>query len=82
MSSSQQIVPYNNASSAKSLTVELRLSGKSFIYIKNSSGPKTVPWGTPDVVTTGADDAPSITTDWVRCVRNDSNQLCSGPRIP
>ena len=56
MSSSQQIVPYNSASSAKSLTVEFRPSGKSFIYIKNNSGPKTVPWGTPDVVATGADD--------------------------
>ena len=70
MSSSQQIVPYNSASSAKSLTVAFRPSGKSFIYIKNNSGPKTVPWGTPDVVTTGADDSPPITTDWVRCVRS------------
>ena len=48
-----------SAKSAKSLAVELRPSGKSFIYIKNSSGPKTVPlWGTPDVATTGADDSP------------------------
>ena len=79
MSLSQQIVPYNSASSGKSLTVEFRPSGKSFIDIKTSSGPKTVPWGTPDVVTTGAEDSPPITTDWVRCVRNDSNQLCNGP---
>ena len=50
----------------ESLTVELRPSGKSFIYSNNSNGPKTVPWGTPDVATTGVDDAPSITTDWVR----------------
>ena len=83
MTSSQQIVSFYNASSAKRLTVESRRSGKSFIYIKYSSGPKTVPWGTPDVVTMGTDDPlPPITTDWVRCVRNDSNQLCSGPRIP
>ncbi|CAH3191186.1 unnamed protein product, partial [Porites evermanni] len=68
------IAPYDNASSAQSLTVELRPLGKSFIYIKNSNSPKTVRWGTPDVVTTGANDAPSITTDWVSCVRNDSNQ--------
>ena len=79
MSSSQQIVPYNRASSAKSLTVELRSSGESFLYIKNSSGPRTVPWGTPDVVTAGADDAPSVTTDWVHCVRNNWNKSCSGP---
>jgi len=30
------------------------------MYIKNSSGPKTVPWGTPDVVATGADYSPPI----------------------
>ena len=48
----------------ESLTVELRPSGKSFIYSKNSSGPRTVPWGTPDVVTTGTDEVLSITPDW------------------
>ena len=42
-SSSQQIVPYNSASSARSLTVELRPSRKSFIYIKNSNGPNPSP---------------------------------------
>ena len=42
-SSSQQIVPYNSASSAKSLTVELRPSRKSFTYIKNSNGPNPSP---------------------------------------
>ena len=41
-SSSQQIIPYDNASSAKSLTVALRPLGKSVISIENSNGPKTV----------------------------------------
>ena len=58
----------------ESLTVELRPSGKSFKYSKNSSGPRTVPWGTPDVVTTGADEVLSITTDWVRYVKKNLNQ--------
>ena len=58
----------------ESLTAELRPSGKSFIYSKNSSGPRTVPWGTPDVVTTGADEVLSITTDWVRYVKKNLNQ--------
>ena len=48
----------------ESLTVELRPSGKSFIYSKNSSGPRTVPWVTPDVVTTGTNEVLSITPDW------------------
>ena len=43
----------------KSSGREFRPSGKSIIYIKNNSGPKTIPWGTLDVVTTGADDTPS-----------------------
>ena len=36
------IIPYDNASSAKSLTVELRPLGKSVISIENSNGPRTV----------------------------------------
>ena len=36
-------------SSAKSLTCEWICSGRSFIYNKNRIGPKTDPWGTPDV---------------------------------
>ena len=60
MSSSQKIVPHNSASLAKSLTIEFTPSGKPFIYIKNNSGPKTVHWGTPDVVTTGVDDSPQL----------------------
>ena len=40
-------------SSAKSLSVLCcKYSGKSFIYIRKRIGPRTVPWGTPDV--TGA----------------------------
>ena len=40
-------------SSAKSLRVLCcKYSGKSFIYIRKRIGPRTVPWGTPDV--TGA----------------------------
>ena len=34
-------------SSAKSLVLELMSSGRSFIKIKNSTGPRTDPCGTP-----------------------------------
>ena len=47
--SSFETTPYNNASSAKSLSEDLRLLGRSFTYSRNSSGPKTVPCGTPHV---------------------------------
>ena len=45
---SQQIVPYNDVSSAKSLTVELRPAANHLYTL----------WGTPDVMITGADDVP------------------------
>ena len=34
-------------SSAKSLTVDSNLSGRSFMYARKSNGPKIVPCGTP-----------------------------------
>ena len=56
----------------RSLTVELRRSGESFIHIKNSNGPKTVPWGTPDVVTPVADEAPA---DWYAVLETIQTEL-------
>ena len=35
-------------SSAKSLTLDLTWSGRSFIYARKSMGPRTVPCGTPE----------------------------------
>ena len=42
---------------------------------KESNGPRTVPWGTPKVTGHWLDVWPSQTTDWKRCVRNNSNQF-------
>jgi hypothetical protein len=39
------------------------------VYIKNSSGSRTVPWGTPDVTGAGTDVTPSTITLWVRPAR-------------
>ena len=47
-------VLYRRQSSANSLSLELTLEGRSLMYTKNKSWPRTVPWGTPDV--TGAVD--------------------------
>lgn len=35
-------------SSAKRRMLDVRLAGKSLIYIRNRRGPRTVPWGTPE----------------------------------
>ena len=50
---------YMMQSSAKSLILDWTQSGRSLIKTKNSSGPKTVPWGTPLRTLTLSDLAPS-----------------------
>ena len=52
---------YTRELSAKSLVVAEMFSGMSFIYIRKSSGPRTVPCGTPDVTSAGLEYAPSRT---------------------
>jgi hypothetical protein len=57
-----------SVSSAFSLTLLMRLSLKSFIKIKNNSGPSTEPCGTP-LKTSSQDDTLSPSTS--RCLRSD-----------
>ena len=50
-------------SSAKSLIVECWIqSGRSLTYTRKRSGPKTVPWGTPEVTEIGEEEMPLIIT--------------------
>ena len=54
----------------------------SFIYIKNSSVPSTVPCGTAAHTRTHCDDSsPTITRCW-RFARKLVTQVCNLPRIP
>ena len=55
--------------SAKRRTFDLTDDGKSLIYIKNKCGPRTVPWGTPDLTSTLDEWEPSKTTLCWRLVR-------------
>ena len=43
------IVIYTAVASVKSLVCDLKLSGNSLIRARNKIGPRTDPWGTPDV---------------------------------
>ena len=62
-SSVHLICLYNMQSSANSLIVEcLMTSGRSFMYIENSMGPRTVPCGTPEVTGIGEEIEPSMIT--------------------
>jgi hypothetical protein len=51
---------------------------RSLMYIKNSSGPRTVPWGTPEVTGAVSDATPTITL-WVRPARKLLIQFKVGP---
>ena len=53
---------YITQSSANKRTSDVILSGRSFIYAKNKRGPRTVPWGTPDLTCTHCEWSPSTTT--------------------
>ena len=75
---------YTKASSAKILTEvpESTTDGMSFIFRRNSSGPKTVPCGTPEVTREYSDFTLLHTTSWRRLVRKDSIQRRTLPWIP
>ena len=49
-------------SSAKSLTLDLTWSGRSFMYSKTSMGPRTGPCGTPEDTANLSDLTPFKTT--------------------
>ena len=53
-------------SSAKSLTLEDIIDGRSFICKRKSIRPKTVPCGTPEPTSTRLEDTPSTTTHCLR----------------
>ena len=64
-SSSVLMGRYKRQSSAKRRALAWTLDGRSLMYARNSRGPSTVPWGTPDVTGAELDDLPSTTTFWV-----------------
>ena len=53
---------YKTQSLAKMQTDDLIISGRSLIKMRNRTGPKTDPWGTPDRTGTGSEAWPSNTT--------------------
>ena len=75
-------VRYTAVSSANNLTWDWMFSGRSLMYNKKRSGPRTEPWGTPEVTLTSSDDSPSSTTVWVRPIRNDWIQFKVFPFTP
>ena len=59
-----------------------RLSGKSFIYIINSTGPITLPCGTPEITSFHSEIDSPRTTRWRLLVKNASIQSKILPDMP
>ena len=81
-SPSELIARYMAVSSAKSLTLDLTWSGRSFIYARKSMGPRTEPCGTPEDTAILSDLTPFKTTAWERESKKSLTQLSVLPRIP
>ena len=62
VSSGELIILYERQSSANTCKGDLMLVVISFMYNRNIRGPRTVPWGTPDVTTAELDVIPSRRT--------------------
>ena len=74
---------YMRQSSANNLVLDERTHlGRSCMYIRNNRGPRTVPWGTPDVTGLVSDDFPSRMTVCSRCDRNYAIHPRVFPVIP
>ena len=66
-------------SANREVNVFSKLLSMSLIMMMNRIGPRTVPWGTPDVTGDGLDRAPFPETCWVLLVRKVWSQ---GPIFP
>ena len=75
---------YNRQSSAKRRTdmCGSMTLGRSFMKHKNSKGPRTVPWGTPESTLWALEWQPSIITLCVLADRKDLIQVRSSPCMP
>ena len=69
-------------SSANKHTGQAAHLGRSFIKIKNRSGPKTDPWGTPLSTSNSSDSCPLITTFCFLFSKKAFIQLPTCPFIP
>ena len=81
-SSSPLILAYNKLSSANSLICDATQSDISLMYARNSSGPNTVPCGTPDRTEAFLDVLPFTRTAWVRFWRNGAIPFSVFPPTP
>lgn len=75
-SEEELMVRYTAVSSANNLTWDLRTEdGNLLIYRRKQRGPRTEPWGTPEVTGTSDEQSLSTTTVCLRPIRKDCIQF-------
>ena len=73
---------YMAVSSAKSLTLDLTCSGRSFIYAKKRMGPRTEPCRTPDETGILSEEIPLMTTTCFLLSKKFLIHLRTSPLMP
>ena len=81
-SDSELIHNYMAVSSAKSLTLDLTFSGRSFMYAKKRIVPRTEPCGTPEETGIELELVPLVTTDCFLWSKKSVIHLRVPPLIP
>ena len=72
----------SDVSSAKSLTLHLKFSVKSFIYTRKKRGPRIEPWGTPAVIFPHCEALQFRTVRCMLSAKKLSTSQRSWPEIP
>ena len=76
------IARYKAVSSAKSLTLELTCSGRSFMYARKRVGPRSEPCGTPEETGIFSELIQLITTACFRLSKKSLIHFRVSPLIP
>ena len=76
------IARYKAVSSAKSLTMDLTCSGRSFMYARKRIGPRTEPCGTPEETGFLSELIPLITTACFRLSKKSLIHFRVSPLMP
>ena len=76
------IARYEAVSSAKSLTLDLTCSGRSFMYARKRIGPRTEPCGTPEETGIFSELIPLITTACFRLSKKSLIHFRVSPLMP